>query len=94
VGKDPTPPPNPGNGGNAETVGGSSDTYTENPVSGKGNDEETAETPCPRQTGNGRGAPLTPEQVETYKRLKANGFSPEEAREVARGEKDYVDIEI
>jgi hypothetical protein len=32
------------------------------------------------------------EQVETYKRLKANGFSAEEARQMAREESDYIEI--
>ena len=85
-------PPNPGNSGNTETVGGSSDTYRGNPVSTAGNAEETAETQFHQQTGNGHAARLTSEQVETYKRLKANGFSPEEAREMAREGSDYIEI--
>ena len=88
----PPPPPNLGNGGNKETAEGSSDTYTENSVSSPGNGEETAETPTPRLTANGRAVRLTMEQVETYKRLKANGFSAEEARQMAREESDYIEI--
>jgi hypothetical protein len=86
------PLPNPGNSGNTETVEGSSDSYQQNPVSSAGNDQETEETPLPRRTKNGRAARLTPEQVETYKRLKANGLSPEEARQMAREGSDYIEI--